>query len=136
MMEFEEICYKPIGVIHSPFKSTDETPYQPSAGSEFTAWVEIYKPYIEAIEGLERHKMIILVCHLHEVKEKPLKVIPRNKSSVQGVFSTRSPRRPNPIAISKVELLEVKDNKVIFRGVDLIDGTPVLDIKPALDEKF
>jgi len=110
-----------IGVIKSPFKDLAEIPRQAVEGREYTAVAEIFPQYRDALEGLERYSKVVLIYYLHRM---------RGEEDFRGVFSTRSPHRPNPIGLSVVELLKVNEDSIEFRGVDMLDGTPLLDIKP------
>ena len=127
-----KIVYKPIGVIHSPFKNTDETPTQPSRSKGSRGTVELFEEYAEGLSDLDGFSHIILLCHMHESKDFRLKVVPHLDTEIRGLFATRSPNRPNPIGLSLVKLIGIEDKTLTFEGVDFIDGTPVLDIKPYL----
>jgi tRNA-Thr(GGU) m(6)t(6)A37 methyltransferase TsaA len=129
-----KIHYEPIGIVHSPFKQTAETPTQPTRSQGVLATVEIYQKYTEGLTDLDKYEYIILLCHLHLVREYRLKLVPFRGTELRGLFSTRAPCRPNPIALSVVKLLKVDGNLISIKGIDLIDGTPVLDIKPYFDD--
>jgi len=129
-----EIRYKPIGIIHSPYKEPRGTPIQPTAAKDVEGTVEIFHEYAEGLKDIEGFSHIILVYHFHLSKEFSLKVKPHMNNSLRGVFATRSPSRPNPIGISVVRLIRVKGNILHIRDVDIVDGTPLLDIKPYVPE--
>jgi L-fuculose-phosphate aldolase len=139
---------RPVGFVRSGVKSASEAPKQ-GALSGTEAEIVVDPKYAEALEGLARragsprepvgpeglrHKSgkIIVLCWMHEADRKRLKVHPRGREDrpERGVFSTRSPHRPNPISLHTVELLEVRGNVLRVRGMDAVDGTPVVDIKP------
>jgi tRNA-Thr(GGU) m(6)t(6)A37 methyltransferase TsaA len=120
---------KPIGIIHSPFQSGEETPIQPSC-SRATGQVEVFKEYQEGMEDIEGFSHIILIYWFHKSKGYSLKVKPFLDDALRGVFATRAPSRPNQIGISVVRLLERKENILYVKGIDVLDGTPLLDIKP------
>ncbi|MEA2067436.1 MAG: tRNA (N6-threonylcarbamoyladenosine(37)-N6)-methyltransferase TrmO [Thermotogota bacterium] len=130
-MKFE---IQSIGVIHSPFINKKDAPPQVSYSSNTIATVEIYPVYVDGINGLERFEYIIIISYLHKSQGYSLMTIPRTDNKLRGVFSTRSPHRPNPIALSITKLLEIKNNILHIQGIDLINGTPVLDIKPYIKE--
>ncbi len=125
-----EIKYKPIGIIHSPFKRPEGTPIQPPAAAGFDGTVEVFPEYAEGLKDLDGFSHIILLCHFHLIKTPKLTVTPYMDTHTHGVFATRAPGRPNPIGLSIVELEKIEDNILYINGIDIIDGTPLLDIKP------
>jgi len=129
-----EILYKPIGIIRSPFKETAGTPIQPSAGKDYEGIVEVFPEYIDGLQDLEGFSHVILIYHFHLVKDGPLKVKPFMDDQEHGIFAIRGPSRPNPIGISVTRLLRIEANKIFVKGIDIIDGTPLLDIKPYVPE--
>jgi len=130
----EEIVYKPIGVIRTPFKSPVGVPIQPSAGRGIKGLVEVFPEYMEGLKDLEGFSHIILIYHFHLVKKSLLRVIPYMDDEPRGVFATRAPARPNPIGISIVKLIKIEKNKLYVEDIDIVDGTPLLDIKPYVPE--
>lgn len=120
---------KPIGVIHSPFKDRSQTPHQ-GIYSEKISQIILYDEYRSGLEGIEKYKYLIILYWLDQAERNLLKVVPHGKTRKRGVFSTRAPSRPNPIAYSVVELIQINKNKLTVKGLDAIDGTPVVDIKP------
>ena len=125
-----EIKYKPIGIIHSPFKEPKGTPIQPTAAKGIEGKVEVFPEYAEGLKDVKEFSHIILVCHFHLSKKPSLKVKPFMDDQMRGVFATRAPSRPNPIGISIVRLIKIEENILHVQDVDIIDGTPLLDIKP------
>ncbi len=125
-----EIVLKPLGVIHSPFKTVENMPIQPMAGSQYEAQIEIFPEYRDGLADLEGFSHLYIIFHLNKVEKYKLKVIPFLDTVERGVFATRSPARPNPVGLSLVELISVHGNILNIRGVDMLDGSPVLDIKP------
>jgi tRNA-Thr(GGU) m(6)t(6)A37 methyltransferase TsaA len=129
-----EIKYKPIGIIHSPFKEPKGTPIQPSGAKGINGTVEIFPDYAEGLKDLEGFSHIILIYHFHLSKKSSLKVKPYLDDEVHGVFAMRGPSRPNPIGISTVHLLRIEGTTLSIQDVDIVDGTPLLDIKPYVPE--
>ena len=129
-----EIRYKPIGTIHSPFKEPHDTPIQPAFAKEAEGTVEIFPEYAEGLTDLEGFSHIILLYHFHLSKEFSLMVKPYLDDRFHGLFATRAPARPNPIGVSVVSLINVKRGELFVQGIDIIDGTPLLDIKPYVPE--
>lgn len=125
-----EIKYKPIGIIHSQFKEPRGIPVQPTAAKGIKGTVEVFTNYAEGLKDIEGFSHIILIYHFHLAKGSSLKMKPYMDNKIHGVFSTRAPSRPNPIGISIVRLVMVEKNLLHIQDVDIVDGTPLLDIKP------
>ncbi len=130
----DKIEFVPIGMIHSPFKTAKGTPIQPYKGLGINGTVEIFKEYQEGLSDLENFSHIILLYHFNLVKKRLLKVKPYMDENLHGIFSTRAPARPNPIGISVVRLSKIEGNILLIQDIDIIDGTPLLDIKPFVPE--
>lgn len=128
----EQITYRPIGIIHSPRTTPEGTPIQPAAAADIIGTVEIDAAYRGGLVDLEGFSHIILLYHNHLVADFSLRVTPFLDDAPRGVFATRAPRRPNAIGLSIVELISVDADtgKLEVRGLDALDGTPLLDIKP------
>jgi len=126
----DEIKYKPIGVIHSPFKVPKGTPIQPAGAKGIDGTVEVFPEYIEGLKDVEGFSHIFLIYHFHLSKKVLLKVKPYMDNKVHGVFAMRGPSRPNPIGISIVQLVGIEGTILHIQDVDIVDGTPLLDIKP------
>jgi len=129
-----EIKYKPIGVVHSPFKEPKGTPIQPAGAKGTNGIVEILPEYAEGLKDIEGFSNIILLYHFHLSKGPALIAKPYMDNETHGVFAMRGPSRPNPIGISVVRLVRVEGNMLHVRDVDIVDGTPLLDIKPYIPE--
>jgi len=125
-----EIKYTPIGVIHSQFKEPKGTPIQSSVAKGIEGTVEVFPKFAEGLKDVEGFSHIILVYHFHLARKSSLKVKPYLDNEVRGIFSTRAPSRPNPIGVSVVRLVKIEETLLQILDVDIVDGTPLLDIKP------
>lgn len=125
-----EINYKPIGIIYSPFKEVEGTPIQPTGAAGIKGTIEVFEEYYTGLNDLDGFSHIILIYHFHLSEGYSLEVQPFLDEEARGVFATRSPLHPNPIGISIVRLVEVKGSTLHIEDVDIIDSTPLLDIKP------
>jgi tRNA-Thr(GGU) m(6)t(6)A37 methyltransferase TsaA len=125
-----EIVYKPIGIIHSPFDTVSGMPIQPSAATGIKGTVEIFEKYTQGLKDLEGFSHVILLYHFHLSDGYQLKVIPFLDKQQRGVFATRAPRRPNQIGLSVVKLNKIENNILHIERVDIVSDTPLLDIKP------
>ncbi|MCX7045992.1 MAG: tRNA (N6-threonylcarbamoyladenosine(37)-N6)-methyltransferase TrmO [Candidatus Sumerlaeota bacterium] len=129
-----KIIFQPIGVIHSPFAALDGMPIQPAGAGGIEGTVEVFPEYEGGMKDLDGFSHVILLYHFHRSEGFQLQVIPFLDSKPRGVFATRAPRRPNPIGLSVVKLLEIKGRILRVENVDILDGTPLLDIKPYVPE--
>lgn len=129
-----EIIFNPIGIIHSPFKEPSGTPIQTAAGEGVEGSVEIFPEYAEGVQDLGEYSHIILIYHFHLCTNYSLTLIPYMDTKPHGLFATRAPCRPNPIGLSVVRLLRIEQQKLFIRDMDIIDGTPLLDLKPYVPE--
>jgi tRNA-Thr(GGU) m(6)t(6)A37 methyltransferase TsaA len=130
----EEIRYRPIGVVHSPFKEPPGTPIQPAGAAGVDGTVEVFPEYVAGLQDIGGFSHIILIYHFHLSKKPSLIVKPFMDTQAHGIFAIRGPSRPNPIGISVVHLVGVERNLLHIQDVDIVDGTPVLDIKPYVPE--
>lgn len=130
----EEIIYTPIGVVHSPFKEPRGVPIQSAVARDIQGSVEIFPEYAEGLKDIEGFSHIILIFHFHLSKGFSLKVKPYLDDKLRGVFVTRAPSRPNPIGMSIVRLIRREGATLYIQNVDIVDGTPLLDIKPYVPE--
>jgi tRNA-Thr(GGU) m(6)t(6)A37 methyltransferase TsaA len=124
-----EFMMKPIGVIHTPFNDKSQTPIQPTR-SQATGRVEVFPEFAAGLKDLEEFSHIILLYAFHCSSGYSLQVKPFLDDQLRGLFATRHPCRPNPIGLSIVRLLACRENILDIEGVDMLDGTPLLDIKP------
>ncbi len=128
-----EINMQPIGIIHTPFSEKRETPIQPTRSSA-KGMVEIFPEYVQGLQDLDGFSHIILLYVFHQSKGYSLLVTPFLDNQPRGLFATRYPARPNPIGLSVVHLLSVESARLEVDGIDVLDGTPLLDIKPYVPE--
>ncbi len=126
MMEYP---MRPIGIIHSPFTDKDQTPIQP-VRSRAIGSVEVYPEFAAGLQDLEGFSHILLLYVFHHSKGYALRVKPFLDHQERGLFATRYPARPNPIGLSVVRLKILRDNFLTVEDIDVLDGTPLLDIKP------
>ena len=126
----EPVCYDPIGTVTSPFETPDEVPKNPSKSVEATGTVDIAQRYAAGLEHIDGFSHIVLLTHLHEVDTVNMTCDPPFADVQPGIFATRGPSRPNSIGLSIVRLLDREGTALSVDQLDLIDGTPVLDIKP------
>jgi tRNA-Thr(GGU) m(6)t(6)A37 methyltransferase TsaA len=126
----DTINYNSIGIIHSPFKEPYEVPIQSIVAKDIQGTIDIFPEYVGGLADVEGFSHIILLYHFHLSKGYSLKVKPYLDNELRGVFATRAPARPNPIGMSIVRLVRIEKEKLFIKDVDIIDGTPLLDIKP------
>jgi tRNA-Thr(GGU) m(6)t(6)A37 methyltransferase TsaA len=120
---------EPIGVIHTPYQRREDIPRQGRLSSEICE-IEVFPEYFPGLKDIEQCSHLFVLFWLHLGDRGRLTGVPPHDGREHGVFATRSPSRPNPIALDIVELLEVKDNRLKVRGMDALDGSILLDIKP------
>jgi len=130
----KKIVYQPIGTIHSPFQNIQGMPIQPAGAKGIAGMIEIKPEYGDGLQDLKGFSHIILIYHFHLSKGYSLKVKPFMDQNLRGVFATRAPKRPNPIGISIVRLVRVEGTILHIEDVDIVNGTPLLDIKPFVPE--
>ncbi|HPG39473.1 MAG TPA: tRNA (N6-threonylcarbamoyladenosine(37)-N6)-methyltransferase TrmO [bacterium] len=128
------VSYSPIGIIHTPHKTREGTPIQPGGAQGIIGTVEVYSEYLEGLLDLDGFSHIILLYHFNRSVGFSLCVTPFMDDVPHGVFATRAPKRPNAIGISVVKLLKIAGALLSVSGVDMLDGTPLLDIKPFVKE--
>jgi tRNA (adenine37-N6)-methyltransferase len=133
-MDVMNVVYKPIGIIHSPFNNLEDMPIQPASDASQPGTVEIYPEFVEGLKDLEGFSHIYLIYHLHKMNKSRLVVIPFLDTEPHGIFATRAPSRPNPIGLSLVKIVGQEGNLIHVDRVDMLDGTPLLDIKPYVPE--
>jgi tRNA-Thr(GGU) m(6)t(6)A37 methyltransferase TsaA len=125
-----KIEFEPIGMIRTPFTKPEGMPIQPTGAAGVRGTVEVFPDFAEGLEDLDGFSHIVLIYHFHRASAPKLTVIPFLDSEKRGVFATRAPSRPNPIGLSVVRLVRVEGTILYVENVDILDGTPLLDIKP------
>jgi len=125
-----EITFKQIGTIHTPFTDLKGMPIQPTGAINITGTVKIWKEYKDGLKDLDGFSHIFLIYQFHQAKKTSLVVKPFLDDKQHGIFATRGPTRPNAIGLSIVELLDISGCTLRVSGVDIVDDTPLLDIKP------
>ncbi len=126
----DSIVYNPIGIIYTPFKSAKGTPIQPSAAIGIEGRIKVFDEYQDALKDLDGFSHLILLYHFHLTTDYSLSVKPFLDEELHGVFATRAPSRPNPIGISIVRLTSIQGNILYVQDMDVVNETPILDIKP------
>jgi len=124
---------EPIGIIHTPFKHRTDTPPQSSRSSAIGR-IEVFKKYEDGLCDIDGFSHIVLIFRFHKSRGYRLKLKPYWDNKQRGLFTTRAPRRPNQLGVSTVKLLKRRRNILIVKGVDMLDGTPLLDIKPYIPD--
>lgn len=122
--------FQPIGVLHTPFYEPSGMPIQPSGQHAAQGRAEIFPEFTAGLKDLDGFSHVILIYVFHRQSKKSLTVTPFLDDAEHGVFATRAPSRPNPIGISVVPLVNLEGNVLILDQLDMLDGTPLLDIKP------
>ncbi len=124
------ITFEPIGVIHTPHRQPEGMPIQPVGAAGAQGEIIVYEQYVDGLKDLDGFSHIYLLYHFHRMEHSKLLVKPFLDNTTRGVFSTRAPSRPNPIGLSLVKLISIDGNRIVFDGADMLDDTPLLDIKP------
>jgi tRNA-Thr(GGU) m(6)t(6)A37 methyltransferase TsaA len=133
----EEICLRAIGYVRSPYRETGEVPKGLGAQHEAEGILEVLPEFAAGLADIEGFSHLFVIWAFDRIDTLPsggweAMVTPPSDDKPHGVFATRSPRRPNPLALTVVELLSREGAKLHVRGVDMLEGTPILDIKPYL----
>jgi tRNA-Thr(GGU) m(6)t(6)A37 methyltransferase TsaA len=134
MAEHNNLIFEPIGVVQSPYVEIEGMSIQPTGAEGIRGQVIIDPDLVEGLIDLDGFSHLILIYVFHKTIGFNLKVKPFLDTETHGVFATRAPRRPNPIGLSTVRLLEIHDNILEIECLDILDGTPVLDIKPYIQD--
>ena len=138
MIKSHSLELKPIGIIHSPYKNTREAPYQGYISDEISQ-IEVFKEFEEGLKDIEGFSHVIVIYWFHKSQGYHLLVKTPWDDILHGLFTTRSPHRPCPLGLTVVELVAREKNILKVKGLDTLDGTPLLDIKPyvlPIDERL
>jgi len=125
-----KIEYSPIGIIHSPHTTPEGMPIQPTGAKGITGTVEVFETFAPGLKDLNGFSHIILLYYFHRSNGYKLEIVPFLDDKPHGVFSTRAPKRPNSIGLSIVKLNKIKNGILYIENIDVLDETPLLDIKP------
>ena len=125
-----DITYKPIGVIRTPYKEPSGIPIQAKVAEKTESTIDIFPEYVEGLKDLSGFSHIMLIYHFHRSRKAVLHQKPFLDDKERGVFAIRSPSRPNPVGLSVVRLVGIENNILTVKGLDILDGTPLIDIKP------
>jgi tRNA-Thr(GGU) m(6)t(6)A37 methyltransferase TsaA len=128
------IEYQQIGIVHTPFHEAEGTPIQPTGAAGVQGTVEVFPEFAQGLRDLDGFSHIILIYHLHRSDGFTLLVTPFMDLVQRGVFATRAPKRPNPIGLSVVRLNKLRNQTLHIENVDILDETPLLDVKPYVSE--
>jgi tRNA-Thr(GGU) m(6)t(6)A37 methyltransferase TsaA len=126
----EQIVMHPIGKICSPYKESTDIPIQGTFKSDVEAWIELKDKYAAGLKDLDEFSHAIILYYFHKSQKEQIEGRPFLEQDKHGIFAIRSPHRPNHIGLSIVKIKRIKANRLYFTEVDILDGTPVLDIKP------
>jgi tRNA (adenine37-N6)-methyltransferase len=126
----DEWIMRPIGYIRSPYQDTQQVPKGLGTAHTMEGILEVSVEFEEGLQDIEGYSHLLIIWVFHKAKGYELVGQPPSDDRPHGVFSTHSPRRPNPIGLTVVELVRREGNRLHLRGIDMLDGTPVLDVKP------
>lgn len=126
----ETIIINPIGVIRTPHTDIKNMPIQPIAADGIKGYIELLPQYVAGLKDLIGFSYITLIYHFHKIEGFELEVIPFMDTEKRGIFSCKAPKRPNAIGLSTVKLLGIEGNIIHIEQVDMLDGTPLIDVKP------
>ena len=127
--ELRSMLLKPIGVIHTPYRRREDIPRQGRLSAEICE-IEVFAPFSEGLKDIEQCSHLFVIFWLHLANRNLLQATPPHDGREHGVFATRSPNRPNPLALDIVKLIEVDGNRLRVSGMDALDDSLLLDIKP------
>lgn len=130
----DKIFFTPIGIIHTPFDTIENVPIQPAAAMGIKSTVEVFPEYSGGLKDLDGFSHIILLYFFHLSQGYKLEVMPFLDDKLHGIFATRAPLRPNRIGLSVVKLLGVSNNILQIENADIVNNTPLLDIKPYIPD--
>ncbi len=125
-----KIIMYPIGIIHSPYKESKDIPIQGIFNDKIEAWIELKDEYVDGLKDLDQFSHAIIIYHFHKSHKEEIEGEPFLERNKHGIFAIRSPHRHNHIGVSIIKIKRISGNKIYFTEVDVLDGTPLLDIKP------
>lgn len=125
-----QIVLQPIGIIHSPYKESKDIPIQGIFDNKTEAWLELKEKYVDGLKDLDKFSHAIIIYHFHRSQKEQVEGKPYLENKTHGIFAIRSPHRPNHLGLSVVKIKRIEENRLYFTEVDVLDGTPLLDIKP------
>lgn len=128
------IPIEPIGIIYTPWDKADNSPIQPAGAQECEGKIVIHDQFVEGLKDLDGFSHLILIYSFDRQKNYDLKVVPFMDTQKRGIFATRSPKRPNHIGISTVRLVKINKNELIIKDADMLNNTPLIDIKPFFED--
>ena len=126
----DKVTYQPVGKVKSPHKQPKGTPIQPPAAEGTEGRIELLPRYKDGLKDLDGFSHLILLYHFHLMDKVTMQAKPFMEDEEHGIFAIRAPSRPNPIGLSIVRLVDIEENVLHIKDVDIVDGTPLLDIKP------
>ncbi len=126
----EQIIINPIGIIHTPHKDVKNMPIQPIAAEGIYGTIELLSEFVDGLKDIEGFSHLTLIYQFHKIDGYKLRAIPFMDTEEHGIFASKAPKRPNAIGISTVKLIKVEGNILHVEQVDMLDGTPLIDIKP------
>ncbi len=129
-MPMASVCYRPIGIVHSPFREIGQMPVQPVSAAGVSGTIELLPDLVPGLQDLDGFSHLLVIYHFHRSGPTRLSVTPFLDDHPHGIFATRAPVRPNPIGLSLLTLLGIDGHRLQVGNLDILDGTPVLDIKP------
>ncbi|MFZ4455813.1 MAG: tRNA (N6-threonylcarbamoyladenosine(37)-N6)-methyltransferase TrmO [Bacteroidales bacterium] len=125
-----QIIIHPIGIIHTPHTDVKDMPIQPIAAEGIQGYIELLPEFAAGLKDMEGFSHLTLLYHFHKIEGYELVVTPFMDTEMRGIFATKAPKRPNAIGVSTVKLIRIEDNIIYIEQVDMLDGTPLIDIKP------
>ena len=128
------MVFMPIGYIYTPFKNIEGMPIQPAGARGVKGKIELYPELTDGLSDLDGFSHLILIYHFHSADESGLFVEPYLDNKERGVFATRAPSRPNPVGLSIVKLTGIENSTLHIEDIDVLDNTPLIDIKPYIPD--
>jgi len=133
MLRPNQIKLTPIGIIHTPYSEARDMPIQGRFKSDVEGWIELEQRYVPGLKDLDGFSHLILIYYFHRSEREEVEGRPYLEDETHGIFAIRSPHRPNHLGLSIVRLQRIEGNRIYFTEVDMLEGTPLLDIKPYVE---